>query len=736
MSAAADDAPPGQGAGQGTGQGALAAKPEAGAAGKRRMGVGAQLYSGLIGAIVLTLSASLVAYFSFREILGQQSRLAEYSVPNLIDSVGVARQSAVVVNGAVRLIAAASQAEHDAVAEELSQDRKNLDEIIDALQSRSAFSAQTETIQNHLLEIEVELESIRESAARRLVITGILAGLAEKLTEANRSIERILVAAIDDQGFYLAEGLRRLEDQADSVQERASASELAFYRDLITASHQSNLAVLLLEEALALSDRGLLEPLQERFHSAVENFRRAYAGLSSRSSNETLRENLETLARIGESAEGIIPLRREALLRLERERDALASGREHSERLLADVNLLVAEINREAVQASEASQAAVRTGIALLILLNVLSVAGAALLGWLFVGRYLVRRLVKLAKAMRSMAGGDLEVPVEVRGNDEVSDMANALEVFRRHALEVQRLNLVEKLAQELDVKNHSLEQALEDLKRAQEQIVAEEKLSSLGQLTAGVAHEIKNPLNFIGNFSDVSAELIEEIGEMLDEAKEGKLDLAEEIEDILPDLRINLKKVKEHSQRADGIVRSMLEHSRATPGEWRPDDVNALLKRYVDLAYHSLRAKDAAFNLKLTEDLDPDMGQIEVIPQDLGRVFLNLATNACQALDEKRRSAGPDYKPELTLSSKRLSDRAEFCVRDNGPGIPEDLRKKIFEPFVTTKPTGEGTGLGLSLVADILTRHGGAIQLDTEEGEFTEMRISLPLQRPPEASR
>ena len=728
MSAAPDDAPPGGSA--------PAAKSEANAGGKRRMGVGAQLYSGLIGAIVLTLSASLVAYFSFREILGQQSRLAEYSVPNLIDSVEVARQSAVVVNGAVRLIAAASQAEHDAVAEELARDRKILDAIIGELQSRSAFSAQAQRIQAQLAELGVELERIRESAARRLVITRILTGLAEELAETNRRIERMLVTAVDDQGFYLAEGLRRLEDQPDPVERRASASELAFYRDLIRVNHQASLGILLLDEALALSDRRLLEPLQERFHSAVENFRRAYAGLSSRSSNAALGKDLEALARIGESAEGIIPLRREALRRLEQERDALASGRERSEQLLAEVNALVEDINLEAVQASEASRAAVRTGIALLILLNVLSVAGAGLIGWLFVGRYLVRRLVKLAKAMRSMAGGDLEVPVEVRGNDEVSDMANALEVFRRHALEVQRLNLVEKLAQELDAKNSSLEQALKDLKRAQEQIVAEEKLSSLGQLTAGVAHEIKNPLNFISNFSDVSAELIDEIGEMLEEAKEGKLELAEEIEDILPDLRTNLKKVKEHSQRADGIVRSMLEHSRATPGEWRPEDVNALLKRYVDLAYHSLRAKDAGFNLKLSEDLDPNMGQIEVIPQDLGRVFLNLATNACQALDEKRRHSGPDYMPELTLTSRRLQDQAEFRVRDNGPGIPEELRKKVFEPFVTTKPTGEGTGLGLSLVADILTRHGGSIQLDTKAGEFTEMRILLPLERPPDTAR
>ncbi len=701
-----------------------------------RLGIGPQLYIGLLGSVLLTLSVSLVAYFSFHQIIQHGSRLTESSIPNLSSAVDAARQSSVVVNGALRLISASSLQEHGTVAEELAREQSALSTLVQELASRTAFGEQTRLIEDHLAELSVHLELIQESAARRLVIAQTLERLKQELAETNRRIEQNIVTLIDDQEFYLVEGLRRLQDQPSPINERASEAELTYSRDLTTLNHQANLAVLLLGNALVLFDRGLLPPLRERFRSAVQNFRRAYERLSARRPDSLLGTDLERLDQMGEADEGILPLREEILLRLEQEQAALAKGREASALLLAEVNTLVAEINDEAVDSSTAAQSAAQTGRLLLGVLNVLSISGALLLGWLFVGRYMIRRLVGLATAMRSMAGGDLEVPVEVRGNDEVTDMANALEVFRRYALEVQRLNLVEKLAEELDAKNRTLEQTLENLKKAQEQIIAEKKLASLGQLTAGVAHEIKNPLNFVSNFSEVSVELVDEIHEVMEEAKTGEVEISEEIEPILADLRLNLQKVKEHSKRADGIVRSMLEHSRSGPGNWRETDLNALLKQYVDLSYHSVRAHNTDFNMTLTQDLDPEMGMLEVVPQDIGRVFLNLVTNACQALDEKRQNSDGGYEPELRIASRRLEDHAEFDIRDNGTGIPEELRERIFEPFMTTKKPGEGTGLGLSLITDILTRHGGSIRLDTEEGVFTEMRVILPLEPPPEADR
>ncbi len=717
---------------------ALALRPSPSAEGvepekgrRLRLGIGPQLYVGLLGGVLLTLSASLVAYFSFHQIVQHGSRLTESSIPNLSSAVDAARQSSVVVNGALRLISASSLQEHGTVAQELAREQSALSTLIQELASQTAFGEQTRLIEDHLAELNVHLELIQESAARRLVIAQALEGLKLELDETNRRIEQHIVTLIDDQEFYLVEGLRRLQDQPSPINERASETELTYSRDLTTLNHQANLAVLLLGNALALSDRGLLPPLRERFHSAVQNFRRAYERLSVRTLDSVLGIDLERLAQMGESAEGILPLREETLLRLEQEEAALAKGRAASAMLLTEVNTLVEEINDEAVESSNAAQSAAQTGRLILGVLNVLSISGALLIGWLFVGRYMIRRLVGLATAMRSMAGGDLEVPVEVKGNDEVTDMANALEVFRRYALEVQRLNLVENLAKELDAKNHTLEQTLEHLEQAQEQIVAEQKLASLGQLTAGVAHEIKNPLNFVSNFSEVSVELVDEIEEVMEEAQNGEVELSEEVTPILSDLRLNLQKVKEHSQRADGIVRSMLEHSRGGPGDWRETDLNALLKQYVDLSYHAVRAHNTDFNVTLTQDLDPEMGMLTVVPQDIGRVFLNLVNNACQALDEKRQNSDGSFKPELRITSRRLEDHAEFDIRDNGPGIPEELRERIFEPFVTTKKPGEGTGLGLSLTMDILTRHGGSIHLDTEEGVFTEMRVILPLEPP-----
>ena len=719
-----------------------------------RVGVGARLYFLLFGAVVLMGGATVLAYFTFNETLTHEIRLAEYSMPNLINSVDVARKSAIVVNGAFRLVSASSKEEHTAVVESTAREIASLENTILELEARSAFGEQTRLIRANLEELSKHLDVIKQSSVRRLDIAQALNVFIDELGETTRRVERLLVQAIDDQAFYLVSGLRELDDKVHPIKKRASEDELTAYRNLMTVNQSANLAVLLLDEVLVLADRQFLTPLEERFQSAVRNFMHAYSKLPDSMQHDLLEENLTRLDEIGEGPEGVIVLRKESLLRLEQEQDTLAKARTTSEALVSEVNNLVAQINEEAIDSSTAARGAAQTGILLLILLNVFGTVGAFALGSLFVRRYLVRRLVGLSSAMREMASGDLEVPVQVEGtdivkpekgsahyltrniryltwNDEVTDMARALEVFRRYAHEVQRLNLVEKLAQELDAKNDNLEQALENLKAAQEQVIAEQKLASLGQLTAGVAHEIKNPLNFVSNFANVSIELADEIEELM--KQEENLDL-EEIKSILEEMRTSLGKIKEHGNRADNIVRSMLEHSRSKEGEWRKTNLNALLKQYVDLAYHALRADDNSFNADMKEDLDPNMEEITVVPQDICRVFLNLVTNAFQAMNEKLKKVDGDYLPELTISSRQLEDHVEFCIRDNGPGIPDEVRDKIFEPFVTTKEPGKGTGLGLSLTTDILLRHAGSIHIDTEVGHYTEMRVLLPLEPPAEA--
>ncbi len=694
---------------------------------RKRIGIGPQIYMGLFGSVALVSIASFVAYYFLDEIVDYQSRLAVQSIPNLSRTVEVARQSATLVNGAVRMVSATSLDEHEAVSGEVLWEREELLGVVEELSAGASLDSQVQALESRLRSFGALLEEVYQSSGRRLEIERSLEGLSEELGEVNRSIEREVVAAIDDQGFFLVEGIRNLGDAAQPIAQRDWSEELAYYRDLIEVSQQANLAGLYMGETQVLTDRDLLGPLEERFQSAAYNLRRVVRRLEMHMPMESLTRGATRLVEIGESPQGVFALRRETLERLRQEREALSAGRAASAELLLDMERLVEEVNTDAVTVNAMSQSAAATGILVLVLLTMLSVAGAVLIGWLFVGRYLIRRLVGLAVSMRDMAGGDLEAPVNVSGNDEVTDMANSLEVFRRYALEVQRLNLVEKLAQELDGKNKDLETALERLHRAQEQIVAEEKLASLGQLTAGVAHEIKNPLNFVNNFTEVSLELIDEIGEILEETEDQDSEMLEEINEILGDLRTNLGKVREHSTRADGIVHSMLEHSRAEGGDWRETDLNALLKQYRDLAYHAMRAENTDFNLKMQESFDESIGMLEVVPQDLSRAFLNILTNACQAIDEKRVSLHGDYEPELEVGSRRTEDGFEFWVRDNGPGIPEELKQRMFEPFVTTKDTGKGTGLGLSLTADIVTRHGGSIDVESEVGEFTRFSIRLP---------
>jgi signal transduction histidine kinase len=287
----------------------------------------------------------------------------------------------------------------------------------------------------------------------------------------------------------------------------------------------------------------------------------------------------------------------------------------------------------------------------------------------------------------------------------------------------------VEARTQELQEKNQELATTLKKLKATQEQIIAQEKLASLGALTAGIAHEIKNPLNFVNNFAELSAELTEELLEEIENQKH-RLDLEskEYIEEILSDLEQNVKKINQHGKRADNIVRGMLMHSGGKAGERQPTDINALLAEYVNLAYHGMRAKDTSFNITIETHYDDSIAPLHVVPQNISRVFLNLINNACYAAHEKKKERGEGFSPQLLVSTKNLSDRVEIRIRDNGKGIPQESLDKIFNPFFTTKPTGQGTGLGLSISHDIIVQeHRGEIKVETERGSYAEFIITLP---------
>jgi signal transduction histidine kinase len=279
-----------------------------------------------------------------------------------------------------------------------------------------------------------------------------------------------------------------------------------------------------------------------------------------------------------------------------------------------------------------------------------------------------------------------------------------------------------------LATQKQKIEDTLQELKSTQAQLIQSEKMASLGELTAGIAHEIQNPLNFVNNFSEVSNELI---SEMVDEVDKGN---AEEVKVIAKDVQQNLEKILHHGKRADAIVKGMLQHSRSTNNATKePTDINALADEYLRLAYHGLRAKDKTFNATMKTDFDETIGKINVIPQDIGRVILNLITNAFYAapLPPEGGFKDPDYKhnPTVWVSTKKVGDKVLISVKDNGPGIPQKILDKIFQPFFTTKPTGQGTGLGLSLSYDIVKAHGGDLKVETKEGEYTEFIINLPVQ-------
>ena len=358
-----------------------------------------------------------------------------------------------------------------------------------------------------------------------------------------------------------------------------------------------------------------------------------------------------------------------------------------------------------------------RTG---LVLLGALALAFVA-------GMFLARRMVVPIQALRAGAAhigsGDLGQRIRIKTGDEVEALANQFNDMAGR-LEESYADLEHKV----EDRTRELTKSLEDLRTAQDRLVQTEKLASLGQLTAGIAHEIKNPLNFVNNFSGVSVELIEELREEL-----LKIDVDEktraEITDLADTLIGNLEKIAQHGKRADSIVKNMLLHSRQGSGEHRPVDINTLVEESLNLAYHGARAEKQDFNITLEKSLDPSAGEVDLFPQEITRVLLNLISNGFYAATKRKAEAnGSDYEPIVSAATKNLGDKVEIRIRDNGTGIPPEVKEKMFNPFFTTKPAGEGTGLGLSLSHDIIVKqHSGSIEVDTQPGAFTEFRLVLP---------
>ena len=698
-----------------------------------RYRISTQLYLAFGGAVALTVAAGLVGWFSFDRVGNAQSQVNDESIPDMVAAFGLAQYSSNLVAAAPRLTAAETPKDLERIYAGIAVSNEALKEQLALLGGRGVQDDRFRSIRDRSRALISNVDDIKVQREALIVLAAGRENLRQELADVRAKLDNTLAPAIDDQLFYTITGYRELGAPAADITEHFSPEEVERYRLLAELQADANIATELLGNAFTLSEAASVEPLRERFESAVSRTERNLGALQGSPVHAEIAPIFTRLEEFGTSKQSGFSLIYQELRLAGEQRALLAQNQNEAVELVAEVDGLVVAAQASAQEATNASAQAILTGRIFLLAISALSIVGAFLIAWLLVGKVLLTRIEMLAEWMRRMAGGDLEARVEVGGNDEVAEMAAALEIFRRHALEVQRLNLVEKLAEDLQGKNTELEQAMIDLRLAQDQVVAQQKLASLGELTAGVAHEIRNPLNFVKNFSESSAELLTEMQETLEE---GGDDLNEEqrnlIREISGDLHDNLERIRNHGDRANRIVHDMLMMSRGS-GEFQPADINNLLDEHARLAYHSARATDPNFQLDLRQDLDPELGELEVIPQDLGRVFLNIVSNACYATNEKQiaaRQNGEDYYPTLNLTTRRDEGRVEISIRDNGNGMPPEVVEKIFNPFFTTKPTDQGTGLGLAISNDIIRQHGGAIRVNTEPGEFTEMLVELPLTR------
>ena len=703
----------------------------------RRSRISTQLYLAVGGAVVMTIAASLVGWFSFNRVGEVQSRVNEGSVPELAAAFEVAQYGSTLVAAAPSLTTAANPRELALVAANIDHAFLSFEEQISVLEeSESAGTERVEAIQTHAETLITNINDLKFSMAEVFLLNETRSNLQAELAELRSRLDDLLAPAIDDQLFYVLTGYVTVEGNAASRPAHLSEDQVVRYRRLTEMQADTNISTELLANAFTLSDESFIEPLRERFEAAVERIDRNLEAQRTLGFYEEAAPIYSRLFELGTNEDSIFNVFARELQIAQQQGNLLALNRDISVDLVEEVDGLVSSAQTSAAIATQASTQAILTGRTLLLVISGLSIIGATLIIWLFIGRVLLRRLNMLSEWMRRMAGGDLEARIEMSGKDEVADMAAALEVFRRNALEALRLNEVEKLAGELQDKNGQLESVLTELRKAQDQIVMREKLAALGELTAGVAHEIRNPLNFVNNFSEASGELIEELREILEE--EGVVlpdEQRELVKEITDDLTSNVVRIRSHGERANRIVNDMLRMGRDS-GDWQESDINGLVDQHARLAYHSTRATNQEFQVDLQWDLNPEVGKLEVVPQQLGRVFLNMVSNACYATEQRRRASleeGVPFEPTLWLSTLRKEDGVEIRIRDNGTGMPPEVVEKMFNPFFTTKPTDQGTGLGLAISNDIVRRHGGAIRVETEPGEGTTMIVALPLERPAE---
>ena len=696
-----------------------------------RFGIGSQIVVGLGGGVLLTIVSIVLALVLMSIVNNQQTRVAQEYMPGLAGAVGVARFSAELGRATPELLAASNPQDLDEVRLEVSGSQ---DRLLDALEEVAAAEESQDdagtgqSVVPLADSLRAVVEDIYQSVLNRMNHQQRLEMLDQQLAAVGLTVENdVLEGEIDDQHFFMRTGLRELGDIPLPESQRRTVAELDHKDGLSDFKASWNRGTALTSLAMRQEDVEVLNATRERVGTAFTNMTDALEDIRRRP-RERLLEFVNELQDIYDGPDGVFATRTAELQELAAAEALVAESDRITTQLVNQVEMLTGGVQASAQQAADRSNTLVQVGVWFLLTVTVLTIT-LGVVAWKFFGERLLVRMGRLSDATRRMSKGDLEVQVQIEGNDELTDMAGALEVFRQHAVEVQRLNLVEKLAAEVQSKNDELEDTLENLRRTQQQVVKQEKLASLGALTAGIAHEIRNPLNFVNNFAVLSTELIEELREELEGGEEGDGELDKEfIDEILDDLNTNVVKVNEHGQRANSIVEGMLAHSRDDSGESEAVDINAMVDEYARLAYHGMRGVDSTFNVDMVKEFDPNAGEVDAIARDLSRVFLNVVTNACQATHVRRqKEEDSSYLPMVRVKTEARDKKVRVTVRDNGTGIPDEVLGKIFDPFFTTKTGTGGTGLGLSISHEIVEEHGGKMEVDTKPGEFTEFVITLP---------
>jgi signal transduction histidine kinase len=874
------------------------------------LGVRGRLLLAFFGISAFAVLAAALGIYAFRQV-GERLELIDVRVPQVVTSMEMSRAVDRLIASAPALLAATTTKERDDVSNRM---RPEIDRLIISLNeiARAEAIEEAVTIQTLVGSLRSNLTELEDLVGSRLKIREHLVTLLNALFQANKEAERLFAPWLDVMELQIKGAL----DEARKPDARPSAQA---DRDVA--------ALIVLDRAAQAAQRGLSALVDQLIQAAtivqaerlpvVEfQLRRGLDDLDLKAKDldpklrAVFAEQLGRVRRLTIGPGAALAIRGEELDLIGKAEKLIAENANLSVGLTAAVDRLVSGAETDVSAWAKDALSVQRLSGQVLLSFASLSLLGSILIVWLYVGRNLIRRLMRLSDGMLAIAGGSYHSTIDISGSDELTEMGRVVEIFRKNTLErddllAEKEHAAERLEQQvkertaelaqsveelralsdvsqavnstidlktvlstivmkatqlsrtdagtiyvfedasqsfrlrasygmedaiiaeikdrhiylgetaigravaqrgsiqisdvqedpksvLDViaragfravlivplldaddrtvgalvvrrkqigefpqhtvdllqtfaaqsvlaiqnarlferveaRTRELARSLEDLRSAQDRLIQAEKLASLGQLTAGIAHEIKNPLNFVNNFSALSAELIEDIKDVLSNISLEN-DKREELNGITQMLKDNLEKVVQHGKRADSIVKNMLQHSREGTGEHRPADINAIVDESLNLAYHAARAEKAGFTIALKRKFDPFVGTVDVYPQEITRALLNLISNGFYATAKRKAEAGDGFEPMLSATTRNLGDKIEIYICDNGTGIPAEIKEKIFNPFFTTKPPGEGTGLGLSMSHDIIVKqHGGSIDLETKSGLFTEFKIVLP---------